>query len=302
MLIQQYVAPYLLYIKAKGRTDKTVREHMRLFTQVIVPTIGDREVMSLKRIDTVLLEEQGRKFGEHGAQRSVCLLRRLLNYIEDSGDKLPFDWRGIKLPKVPFVPVHSLSDSEMELVRNNIDTNSISGLRERALIELLYDSGMRIGEAVSIDKKDVDWLNKEIEIVNCKTKEKQVVYFTDNAAVWLQKYIAARKDNFDFLFVSGRGRLLEVTSRNYITQLSKRLAALGLHKRVHHHLFRKTYTTNLLTKGVNIKAVQILARHKSERTTLRHYVAVSVDQAKYEYRRVMDSVLTFPKLVGKIEA
>jgi integrase/recombinase XerD len=287
MQVQSYIAPYLVYSKAKGRTDKTIREHTRLFKNVIVPALGDRELMSLKRVDAALLEALGRNFGEHGAQRSVCLFRRLMNFVEDSGEPLPFDWRSVNLPRVPLVPVHSLSDDEMQLVRNNIDVSNIAGLRERALIELLYDSGMRIGEAVSIDKKDVDWVNLEIEITNCKTHEKQKVYFTANTAEWMKRYIEARKDDLECLFVSGRGRLLEVTSRNYICQLSHRLNALGLKKRLHHHLFRKTYTTNLLTRGVNIKAVQILARHKSERTTLRHYAAVGVDQAKYEYRRVM---------------
>lgn len=287
MQIKMYVEPFLAYTRAQGRCEKTIHEHRRFFDNVIIPALGDRELDSLRKIDSVLVESLGKNFGEHGAQRSVCLLRRLLNYIDDSGERMPFSWRELKLPRVPTSPIHALNDEEYEYVCSQIDTNTTAGLRLRTVVELLYASGMRIGELISINKTDIDWPNKEAEIVNVKTHNKEKIYFNDRSLMWLRRYLDKRRDNDVALFISGRGRLLEVTSRNYMLKFANKLEALGFKKHIHHHIFRKSYITKLLKNGVNIKGVQILGRHKSERTTLRHYTAVSVDEAKNEHVRVM---------------
>jgi integrase/recombinase XerD len=284
MKIKEYFDLYLSYIAAKGRTAKTVVEHRRFLDNILASTIGERDIMSLRKVDVALIEGAGRAHGEHGPSRAVVVLRRLMNYIEDRGDQIPFSWRDIQIPSIPKVPIYSLSDEEMDLIRNNLDISNMAGLRTRTLIEVLCDTGLRIGEAISLNKKDINYELKEAEVVNIKTGQLQKVYFTDRSLEWIKLYLSKRKDDLEALFVSGRSRMLACTSRNYI---NKYLNNIGITKRVHHHLFRKTFTTKLLNNNVNIKAAQHLARHESERTTLRYYVAVTIEQAKSEHQRVM---------------
>ncbi|MBP9686672.1 MAG: tyrosine-type recombinase/integrase [Candidatus Doudnabacteria bacterium] len=95
-----------------------------------------------------------------------------------------------------------------------------------------------------------------------------------------------RIDKFQPVFVSSNGvRSTPCSVRRTIHNATKEA---GITKRIHPHLFRSTFCTELLHGNVDIKSVQILARHKSERTTLRHYIAVSKERCKIEHQRVMN--------------
>lgn len=293
MKLKEFYDPFLAYLKQKGMDNKTVREYRRMLFGALSHSIQDFKVHKLKIVDIALTEEAGRMHGEYGAQRAVSVTRQLLKFIKDSGHRLPFDWRDIRLPKVPDKPVHSLTEEEIKIICDSLDINILAQLRTRALMEVMLDSGLRIGEVISLNKQDIDWEKKEAEIINNKTGEKNKIYFTDRSLFWLKKYLEKRKDDLEALFVSGRGRLLSVTARNFLMTHTRQL---GLSKRIHHHLFRKTYVTELLRRGVDIKSVQVLARHKSERTTLHYYAAVDLDRCKKLHQEVMGNYRIEEKL------
>jgi integrase len=147
---------------------------------------------------------------------------------------------------------------------------------------------MRIGEACSVNIADVNFETHEIRIINCKTKEENIVYFTDRSAEWMRLYIGSRNDTLPALFITGRNRMLPLTSRNYIRSKTK---ALGINKKICHHIFRKTCGTYLLQNQVDIKSVQTLLRHKSERTTLRYYIGVNKEKCKLIHQSVMSNIV-----------
>ena len=287
MKLAENYESYLEYLRAKGMSPKTIREHHRFLYGSLSHSIQDRDIDDLKIADIALVMEAGAKHGKTGSQRSVCVYRRLLKFMKDSGIKLPFDWRDLEVPKLTSKPVEYLTFEELEKVRNHLNPNYLPDLRTRALIEVLLDTGMRISEACSLDIKDIDWEKKEVRVVNAKSKDIEMVYFTDRSLGWLKKYIAKRKDGLPHLFVSGRGRLLTVTSRNY---MRTHLDNIGIRKHIKHHIFRKTFATYLIQGGVNIKEVQTLCRHRSERTTLRAYVGVNVEQAKVSHQQILGNL------------
>jgi integrase len=84
-----------------------------------------------------------------------------------------------------------------------------------------------------LDIGDIDWEKKEVCVVNAKSKDIEMVYFTDHSLFWLKKYMEKRKDDLPHLFVSGRGRLLTVTSRNY---MRTHLDNIGIKKHIKHHI------------------------------------------------------------------
>lgn len=284
MKMSTFYGPFLGYLKTKGMCEKTISEYDRMLYGSLSESIQDIELQNLRMVDVALVEEAGRGHGEYGAQRAVVVFRRLLCFIRDTGLKLPFDWRDVKLPKAPDRPTHSLSESELDQLFDSFNLSDIAHLRTRALLEVMLDTGMRIGEACSLNRNEIDWENKEVEITNCKTKKRELVYFTDRSLYWVKRYLDRRKDDMEALFLSGRGRLLPSTANNF---LRVHTAGLGIKKHVHHHLFRKTFVTELLRRGVDIKSVQALARHRSERTTLKHYAAVDVGRCKGLHQKVM---------------
>ncbi len=268
-------------------SKKTIIEHRRYLFGSLSHSIQNKELDDLTIADSAMVIEAGMTHGKTGPQRSICVFRTLLKYIKDSGIKLPIDWRDIEVPKLTRKPVEYLTLEELEKIRNALDENYLPDLRTRALIEVLLDTGMRISEACSLDKNDIDYEKKEVRVINAKTKDIEMVYFTDRSIFWVKKYLEKRKDELPYLFVSGRGRLLTVSSRNY---MRTHLDNIGIKKHIKHHIFRKTFATYLIQGGVNIKEVQTLCRHKSERTTLRAYVGVNIEEAKFSHHKILGGI------------
>ena len=217
----------------------------------------------------------------------------MLQHIPVAWTRQTLDWHEIELPKVAQKPNEYLTPEELEKVLGSLDTSNHAGLRTRTLLEVLYATGMRIAEAISLNKADIDWENKEAIVMNAKTKDMEKIYFTDRCLDWLKKYLETRKDDLPSLFVSGRGRLLSVTSRNY---LRTHLQNLGIRKHIKHHLFRKTFATHLIQGGADITAVGDLCRHRSPRTTLRYYAAINKERSKEIHQQIMGKVPKNPDL------
>lgn len=287
MYLKDAFSPFLEYMAAKGLTQKTIEEHKRFLFGSFAHSIADMKISELKLVDVVKVMAAGKSHGEFGPQRSVVTLRRLLKFIKECGHPIPFDWRDVELPKVPQKPVEYLTPEELEKIRASFDINTLPGLRTRALIEVLYDTGMRISEAVSLNREDIDWANKTARVTNAKTKDKgEPVYFTDRSLEWLQKYLDARHDNFPPLFAGYMGdRLNKCTARNILRRTTKEL---GIKKHIRHHIFRRTLATNLMQSGkVDLKSVQRIMRHKSVRTTLRYYVGIDEERVRALHQEVM---------------
>lgn len=287
MKVKELFEPHLDWRIKIGNGDKTIKEVTRFLGNAIYNAVGEREISSLRLIDTADVMAKGRKYGIYGEQRSVCYYRQLLQYVHESGIKLPFDWHDIKIPSVPETKVSYLNQEELEAIRNCFDVNDDSGLRTRALVEFLLDTGLRIGEAISLNKNDLNFNTMEISVLNIKTKEWGTVFMTERSASWIRLYIAMRKDNHEALFVSGRSRMLSVTSRNYIRSKTKHL---GFAKKIGHHVFRRTLGTTLAQEKVDLKTVKDILRHKSERTTLRYYIGTDKERSKQLHLEVTEKM------------
>ncbi|MFA6459537.1 MAG: site-specific integrase [Candidatus Paceibacterota bacterium] len=286
-LLRDYFEEYLTFRAQEGSVSKTLLEHKRFLYGPLDASVGYKKVEDLRLIDRAALIEAGKPHGIFGSQRAVVTFRQLCRFLNQRGMRLPFDWQEIKTPHVPSKMVDYLTSEEIEKIRHAFDTNSMAGLRTRCLIELLLDTGMRIGEACSVNREDVNFERHEIRIKNCKTHEDNVVYFTDRSAEWVKLYLAARHDNNPALFITGRDRMLPLTSRNYIRAKTKEL---GIKKKIGHHVFRKTCGTYMLQHQIDIKSVQNLLRHKSERTTLRYYIGVDKERCKVMHQAVMAQI------------
>ena len=287
MKLKENKINFFQYLKDYGYAPKTINHYRFFLDKIIIPVMGDYQINSLSISDSARLVALGKPYGIYGSQRVVSVYRCFLKYLHDSGIKIPFDYRDITLPKVPHSRIEYLDAEELDMIRNSFDISDLSGLRTRALIEVLLDTGMRISEVISLDKDDINWDKKEALITNTKTKEREIVYFTDRSIYWLKQYLDKRKDDLPALFVSGRNRLLSVTSRNYIRTKTRNLP---INKKICHHIFRRTLATTLLQNKVDIKSVQILLRHKSERTTLKYYTGVSQERVKVLHEQTMKNI------------
>ncbi len=269
-----------------GLNPKTLYDYKKQFENAF-SRVGEKDIKNLKMTDVALCYEEARNHGKYGPLRAGVVFRQLLWYIKQSGYKLDFDWRDIRLPKEPKKMIEFLDPEEWERVQNAFDTNWIVGLRDRALVEVLRCTGMRIGEALGLDRSTIDWYKKEAKIKSGKAPYSEgKIYFTDESLSWVRRYLEMRNDNFEPLFVSFTGRRAKPCNIRRSIHTAMRRA--GITKRIHPHIFRSTFATELLRGGADIKTVQNLCRHESERTTLRHYTAWTKERSQDEHRRIFE--------------
>lgn len=291
MKIKDSFEPFFKWQEKMGMTAKTIAND-QYYLRAIVDSIQDTEVMDLKKTDISKVIAAGSAFGKYGPQRGVVILRKILRYLKESGHPIPFRWQDLRIPTVSQKKVEYLTEDELERVLGAIDLGIPSGLRTRTLIEVLYATGMRIGEAIAMNQKDIDWENKEAIVVNVKSKEPQKVFFTNRSIHWLKRYLASRSDRNPALFVSNGVRLTRSGSQGCINrQLRGITQSLGIKKRISHRIFRKSFVTHLIQRGGDIMAVKDLARHRSERTTLLNYAGVDKQRSKAVHAKIMNGLL-----------
>jgi len=155
---------------------------------------------------------------------------------------------------------------------NSIQDTEITDLRNKAIIETLFSTGMRIGELLSLDQDKIDLKWREFP-VRGKNKKVRPVFLSEKAADSLSKYLGARKDDLKPLFIGyasnqdcwTRGRRL--TGRSVNRMLQEVAKKAGVTKHVTAHVFRHTYATDLLMNGADIREIQEALGHVSIKTT-----------------------------------
>ena len=189
----------------------------------------------------------------------------------------------IELPKTGKRSVEYLTREEVEMLFEAVDMANKSGPRDRAMLEMLYSTGLRVSELVSLNRSDVNLERREF-MVRGKGNKPRIVFLSERAASILKKYLETRADHFEPLFISySRGRALDYEnggkvditkgeekrlSTVSVQEVARRHGRLaGLTKPVTPHKLRHSFATELLHNGADIRAVQEMLGHASITTT-----------------------------------
>lgn len=152
--------------------------------------------------------------------------------------------------------------------------DDLGGLRDRAILELLFSSGLRVSELVNLNRDHVNMQRREF-MVRGKGQKDRPIFISETAAEWVQGYLNRREDNLPPLFISYGGRATADNSGNYkrltarsIQRLVARYAKLaGITKHVSPHTMRHSYATDLLMNGADLRSVQAMLGHSNVATT-----------------------------------
>ncbi len=203
----------------------------------------------------------------------LIALRSFLKYLAKR-DVKAMDSAKIELAKVVRPKVTFLEAEEVERLLSSIDTGNVVGLRDRAIVELLFSGGLRVSELVGLDREHINLDRREF-MVRGKGQKDRPIYISPQAAGWIEKFLATRTDNFKPLFIhySGTqnglddGTYTRLTVRS-VQRLVKRYSlAAGITKDVTPHTLRHSFATDLLINGADIRSVQGLLGHANIATT-----------------------------------
>lgn len=270
-----------LFVSAKrveGCTERTIK-----YYSVTIENMLDTIDVPVRRITTEILREYLTTYQLKNNCSKVTIdnIRRNLSsffsWLEDEDYIIKSPIRRIHKVKTGTVVRETLSDEQIELLRDGCHCS-----RDLAIIDLLYSTGMRIGELCNLDKSDINFNERECIVYGKGNKERRV-YFDAKAKLHLQKYLEKRKDSNPALFVT----LDSPHERLSIHAIEHRLRTLGREldiNNVHPHKFRRSMATKAIDKGMPIEQVQKLLGHQQIDTTM-HYAMVNQVNVKMSHRK-----------------
>ncbi|HVQ43628.1 MAG TPA: site-specific tyrosine recombinase/integron integrase [Candidatus Saccharimonadia bacterium] len=202
----------------------------------------------------------------------LIALRSFLKYLAKRDIKA-LDSAKIELAKVTRPKVTFLETDEVDRLLAAIDTSNPVGLRDRAVIELLFSGGLRVSELVDLNTDHINLERREF-MVRGKGQKDRPIFISPQAADWISRYLESRRDAFKPLFIHYSGSqdgteagYTRLTVRS-VQRLVKRYAqAAGITKDVTPHTLRHSFATDLLINGADIRSVQGLLGHANIATT-----------------------------------
>lgn len=275
---QDYLELFVAAKRVEGCTERTI-EYYRSTIQNMLSTIG----LPIRQITTDVLREYLTKYQSNNNCGKVTVdnIRRNLSsffsWLEDEDHIIKSPIRRIHKVKTGTIVKETFSDENIETLRDGCHS-----IRDLAIIDLLYSTGMRVGELVNLDIDDINFEERECIVYGKGNKERRV-YFDAKAKLHIQKYLAERTDSNPALFVS----LDSPHNRLNINGVEYRLRQLGRElniNKVHPHKFRRSMATKAIDKGMPIEQVQKLLGHQQIDTTM-HYAMVNQTNVKMSHRK-----------------
>lgn len=273
---------FLEYLEVEqNRSQKTIANYDHYLTR-LVDFAG--EDLQVKGIDAELIRKWRLWLNRLGTNVSDELQKTTQNYhlialrsflkfcAKQNIPALSAD--KIELAHTTRKQVTFLNEQELERLLKQPDTTTVVGLRDRAILELLFSSGLRVSELVGLDRDHINLKRREFT-VRGKGQKDRPIFISPAAAEWLERYLDKRQDNTKPLFVRYSGNKQVDLSGNYhrltarsVQRLVGRYALLaGITKRVSPHTLRHSFATDLLMNGADLRSVQAMLGHSNIATT-----------------------------------
>ncbi len=278
MNAEQMKREFLEYTEIeRGRAVKTIQNYdhylSRFFKQMNIQDIEDITEEKVREFRMWLNRQPGT--GPDTMKRRtqnyyLIALRAFLKFLRKRGVE-GLSPEKIELAKVPERHLDLISPAELDRLIASADGADERGLRDRAILELLFSTGLRVSELCSLDT-DLD-LSRDSFSIRGKGDKVRVVFLSDVAKDAIRAYLKARKDMNEALFVNvPRNRRVKkdparLTPRSIELLIKTYAAKAGITKKVTPHVLRHSFATDLLNNGADIRSVQQLLGHASINTT-----------------------------------
>ncbi|HTU44186.1 MAG TPA: tyrosine-type recombinase/integrase [Bryobacteraceae bacterium] len=270
--------------------SSTLAKYQDCFQAWLLPRFGQFEPSFIHRIQVLDLREAMmlRKLSPARQYSVIICLKSFLKFCRTTLALPCLDPAEISLPKRGRPNVEYLTNEEIGRMFDAINVATFTGIRLRALCELLLSTGCRISEALALKRDIFDANQNEVQIIG-KGKRSRHIFFSQRCRFWVREYLAKRIDDDPALFVTTgypvRRLKREDISRFFINL--KKTAKIDKH--LTPHLLRHTFCTNLLFNGADITHIKDLAGHQDIQTTARYYLG----KDKSVLKRVVEQCLDY---------
>lgn len=281
MRFEKAKTDFLEYLEIEqNRSQKTIRNYDHYLTRLsdyagdikvsdITPELVRKWRLWLNRLGTNTSDELGATTTNY----HLIALRSFLKFCAKR-DVQALTADKIELARTKRQQVTFLTPEELARLFAQPKIDSLPGLRDRAILELLFSSGLRVSELVGLNRNHINLKRREF-MVRGKGQKDRPIFISQEAADWVQQYLDKRTDNSPPLFVRYSGVKKADTSGDYqrltarsVQRMVSRYARLaGITKHVSPHTLRHSFATDLLMNGADLRSVQALLGHSNIATT-----------------------------------
>jgi site-specific recombinase XerD len=286
MTIELLIADFLEYLEIqKGCSPLTIRQYRHYLKRFLDWVTENSPATKPDEINLELVRRYRLYLAHLRARDGVSLervtqsyhivaLRAFLRYLLVQRDIATLSPDKIELPKQSSRSIAFLNPEQVERLLNSPQISNIMGLRDKAILETLFSTGLRVSELVSLNRDQVDLERKEFSVKG-KGNKIRVVFLSDTAAQWIERYLRSRQDNFKPLFIRHSGKVdaqksgekMRLTARSIQNIVTKYVKRSGLSIEATPHTLRHSFATDLLISGADLRSVQEMLGHDSIRTT-----------------------------------
>lgn len=264
----KYVDDYLLFLKTEKKLgDNTINSYMLDLEDFFKTFNGSIESCTKKDILTYISSINGLEVST--VNRHISSLKSFFNYLVDESIIKVSPMEEVSSLKSPKKLPKYLSISEVNKLLN-IPLNSEFDYRNKAMLELMYATGLRVSELVSIEYSNIDFENSIIRI-NGKGKKERIIPLGEVASYYLKVYLndyrskLLKRNTYNQVFLNNHGKPITRQGFNYILENIRELT--GIEKEITPHVLRHSFATHLLEGGADIRSIQEMLGHENISTT-----------------------------------
>lgn len=283
MIIMSYVEKYMDYLKFERKLSKnTILSYQNdlndlyLYFKEQIIKVNDDE---LNKYLLSLKELNARSFAHH-----ITVINSFYTFLISENLININPCENIKSPKLPIKLPNYLTEDEIDRLLN-VNLDSIYSYRNKAMLELLYATGLRVSELINLKFNDIDLTNDFIRVIGKGSKER-IVPLNDISVKYLNIYLCnyrnkiLKNKNSDYLFISNA--LKPITRQGFFKIIKQECQKCHIDKNVSPHVLRHSFATHLLNHGADLRVIQELLGHSDIQTT-QIYTHVIDSKVKKDY-------------------
>jgi len=267
--MEKYIGKFIRYLEIeKNYSPHTIlnyRLDLEDFAKFLEPAeIGKVDYLLLRKYLAVLREKN---LSVRSVGRRLSALRSFFKFLTREGYLKTNPILMLLSPKLDkHLPQFLTEEETVKLIESAFahDEKDEMGLRDRAILETFYSTGMRISELVGLSKDDIDFISGAVKVFG-KGRKERLVPIGDAAMEAIKKYLDMRKADSEALFLNKNGK--RITTRGVRNIVGKYIHAAGMRQGVSPHTLRHSFATHILNRGADLRTVQELLGHANLSTT-----------------------------------
>ena len=277
---------YLFLKKERNFSNNTIKSYMtdlNKFKNFINDDNYDINKISRKQIRAFLSSEFDKNFSDRTIARRLASVKSYFKFMVKSEQISSNPSENIRSPKIARSLPNFIDQKIIDSLMDSPDDNTAIGLRDKAMLELFYSTGMRLSELVSLNHGSVDYKNNLIRLFGKGSKER-LVPFGNRAKLYLEKYTISRK-NKDFnkpLFITKREK--RISKRTVQRRISMYIKLVADGNQLGPHILRHSFATHLIENGAGIRTVKDLLGHSNLSST-QIYTHIQPEKIKQTYKQ-----------------